>query len=158
IAALEAQGLWPTTATALTVTAIRRQRSPEERRQFALKILADIRANRGQELAESLADYFSARGITTVPLTAMLALPWNLGPNQPRRLIPEDPAMVFEVTDGQNVIGTSFTWLNQDLTAKREKEPKRQFFGPIGGGFIRFYAADLSVKKLLIAEGIESAL
>jgi putative DNA primase/helicase len=159
IAALEARGLWPIRTTASTATATRRQRSPEERGQFALKILGDTRANRGQELAEFLADYFRARGITTVPPTAMLALPWHLDLNKPRRIIPDDPAMVFEVTDGQKIIGCHATWLNSDLTDKREEEPKRQFFGPVSGGFIRLYAGELDAEgKLIIAEGVETAL
>jgi hypothetical protein len=122
-----------------------------------LKILADTRANRGQELAEFLADYLAARGITTVPPTAMLALPWHLDLNKPRRIIPDDPAMVFEVTDGEKILGCHVTWLSPDLTAKREQEPQRQSFGPVKGGYIPLYN-ELKSEKLVIAEGVETAL
>jgi putative DNA primase/helicase len=154
--------LWPITNSAPGSRVNTPRRSDDERRDFALKILADTAANRGRELAGELKDYFERRGIKRVPPTAMLALPWNLDPHQSRRLIADDPAMVFEVTDGQKILGAHVTYLKTDaegyLTAKRDAEPQRQFFGPISGGFIRLYAGEHEAKaKLLIAEGVETA-
>jgi putative DNA primase/helicase len=157
--ALRAKGLWPINAAAAAAGPVVKRRTDEERRQFALRILADTRANRGVELAEFLDKYFAGRGITSVPATAMLGVPFNTDPHLGERLVPDDPAMVFEVTDGQKIIGCHVTYLNGELTGKREEEPKRQFFGPVSGGFIVLYAGELDPKaKLIIAEGVETAL
>ena len=50
----------------------------------------------------------------------MLALPVNLDPYQRVRLIADDPAMVFQVTDGEKILGAHVTWLTPDLSDKRE--------------------------------------
>src|ERR1700730_15823278 len=71
--ALRARRLWPIPG-AVSSPAMTPQRSDEERREYALKVLADTRANRGQELAEFLGDYFARRGIEKVPPTALLGL------------------------------------------------------------------------------------
>ena len=157
--ALRCHGLWPIPGTIPRPTMPRRRRSDDERRDYALKILADTQANRGRELAEALDDYFARRGIERVPATAMLALPYNLDPQLGERLVPdEDPAMVFEITDGVKTLGCHVTWLNPGITAKRDKEPTRQSFGPVGGGFIKLYTGELEPTKLVIAEGVETAM
>jgi putative DNA primase/helicase len=159
IAALKERGLWPVPGAVPSAAPILRRRSAAERREYALKLLADTRANRGRELAGELAGYFARRGIRRVPSTAMLALPWNLNPHLGDCLVPENhPAMVFSVTDGRDTIGAHITWLTADLTAKREQEPTRQFFGPIAGGYIRLYDVAPTTTKLIIAEGVETAL
>jgi hypothetical protein len=132
------------------------RRSTEDRRAYALKIVEDTRKQRGEALApESLGPYFASRGLKTVPTNALFAVTYNLDPNGETRLIPEDFAMVFEVTDGKEVIGTHVTWLNSERTGKREQKPQRQFFGPIGGGYIPFGQSDLS-RPLLVGEGVET--
>ena len=94
-----------------------------------------------------------------MPPTAMLGLPFNMDPHLGERLVPDNPAMTFEVTDGEKVLGCHVTYLNAELTGKRDEEPKRQFFGPVSGGYIRLYAGELEPeRKLVIAEGVESAL
>ena len=118
--ALRARGLWPVTNDAPGNRVKTPRRSDDERREFALKILADTAANRGRELASELSQYFARRGIKTVPPTAMLALPVNLDPYQRVRLIADDPAMVFQVTDGEKILGAHVTWLTPDLSDKRE--------------------------------------
>jgi putative DNA primase/helicase len=159
LARLRELGLWPITHNAPSGPALTPRRSDAERREYALKILEHTRANRGVDLAEFLIDYFAGRGITAVPSTAMLAVPHNTDPHLGERLVPDDPGMVFEVTDGQKIIGAHVTWLSPDLTAKRKQEPQRQFFGPVGGGFIKLYAGELDPKgKLIVAEGIETAM
>jgi putative DNA primase/helicase len=157
--ALRARRLWPVPGT--VSPAMTPRRSYDERREYALKILADTRANRGAELEELLADYFAQRGIERVPVTAMFALPWSLDPQHRPRLIPDDPAMVFEVTDGTKTLGAHVTWLKWDkgkVTGKRNLEPQRQFFGPVGGGFVRLYDGEVKPSKLIIAEGVETAM
>jgi putative DNA primase/helicase len=128
-----------------------------------LQILRDTEANRGLELApDLLADYFRRRGIDRVPPTAMAALRWSLDPYNRPRLIPDDPAIVFPITDGKETIGAHITWLAGFVAAtKRDKElgPQRQFFGPVASGYIKLYAGELDPKsKLVIAEGVETAL
>ena len=155
--ALWAKGLLPVNGAA--AGPVLKRRTDGERREFALRILSDTRANRGVGLARELGQYFAGRGIKTVPPTAMLGLPFNMDPHLGARLVPDDPAMTFEVTDGQKVIGCHVTYLNGELTDKREQEPQRQFFGPVSGGYIRLYAGELDPEqKLVIAEGVESAL
>jgi putative DNA primase/helicase len=137
---------------------VERRRSDVERREYALRILSDVAANRGREVAEALDTYFARRGIVKVPATAMFAVPFNTDPHLGARLVPEDSAMVFEVTGGLHIVGCHVTWLNADLTDKRKQEPTRQFYGPIGGGFIKLYAGELApTAKLIIAEGVETA-
>jgi hypothetical protein len=155
--ALRARGLWPVPGT-IPRTALTPRRSADERREYALKILADTAANRGHKLAPELALYFGRRGIKSVPPTAMLALPWKMTAGGERLLVPDDPAIVAAVTNGREIVGCHVTWLNASLTDKREEEPKRQFFGPIAGGFIKLYAGELEpTAKLIIGEGSESA-
>jgi putative DNA primase/helicase len=160
IDALVARGLWPVPGAAHG-PAMSPRRSDEERRQYALRILHDTLANRGRELADKvLRNYFSRRGIVKVPPTAMFACTDNLNPYLDGCLLPDDPGMVFEVTDGAKVIGCHVTWLkwlNSSFSAKRDEEPQRQFFGPISGGYIRLYDGELEpTSKLVIAEGVES--
>jgi putative DNA primase/helicase len=160
LAALKARGLWPPPGAGCDAkVGASRHRSNEERRDFALKILADTRTNRGQEVAEFLDLYFAGRGIRSVPATAMLALPYHLNPYAPKCFVPATPAMVFEVTDGKVILGAHVTWLNSSATAKRDRHPQRQFFGPVSGGFIRLYPGELDPGlKLIIAEGVETAM
>jgi hypothetical protein len=153
--ALREKGRWPVPGTVIASRDATR-RSDEERRQYALRLLDDTRRNRGRENAHMLKDYFAHRGINTVPVTALLALP--LAYVQDALLLPDCPAMIFRVTDGQCTLGVHVTWLNADLTGKREDEPQRQFFGPIKGGYIKLYrGAHDCDRPLLIAEGIETA-
>ncbi len=155
IDALLARGLWLVGSVVARPT-MTPHRSDEERRQYALR---NTLANRGRKLAQFLNDYFKRRGIERVPLTAMLFVPWHTDPHLGGRLIPDDPAMVFEVTNGTEPIGAHVTWLSPDLRTKRDEEPQRQFFGPISGGYIKLYAGDLEpTSKLVIAEGVESAM
>jgi putative DNA primase/helicase len=133
------------------------QRSAEERRHYAVRILADTRRNRGRELAHLLADYFARRGLNTVPATALLGLPWCYM-EEGRLLVPRQPAMIFRVADGRLTLGIHVTWLNPDLTDKREEEPQRQFFGPIKGGFVKLFRGRHDpALRLVIAEGVETA-
>lgn len=159
INALRAQGRWPIPSVPFNVAFPKPTRSDAERRRFALEILRHTQANHGLELAPQLNEYFGRRGIRTVPSDAMLALPHNMDPNGVRRLLPDRPAMVFPVTDGHQVIGCHVTWLLPDLSGKCDDEPKRQFFGPISGGYIKLYAGNLPTHaKLLVAEGVETAM
>jgi putative DNA primase/helicase len=157
--ALRDKGLWSVGRTSNVVPL---RRSNDDRRKYALQILADTAANKGHDKAELLSDYFAARGIKTVPPTAMLALPWDMDPyDHPPRLIPDDPGMVFAVTDGTQIIGCHVSWLMFDagkLVSKRREEPQRQFFGPVSGGYIRLYEDDVMPDKLVIAEGVETAM
>jgi hypothetical protein len=155
---LLARGLWPV-GSVVAKPNMTRRRSDEERREFASRIICDTRANRGRELAQFLNNYFGRRGIKTVPPTAMLAAPFKINPYLDGCLLPDDPGMVFEVSDGAKPIGSHVTWLNSNLSAKRDEEPQRQFFGPISGGFVRLYDGELEpTAKLIIAEGVETAM
>jgi putative DNA primase/helicase len=158
--ALRDRGLWPIGSSTAPTTAPPR-RSNDDRRKYALQILADTAANQGHDKAELLSDYFAARGIKTVPPTAMLALPWDMDPyDHPPRLIPDDPGMIFAVTDGTQIIGCHVTWLIFEagkIVSKRRKEPQCQFFGPVSGGYIRLYEDDTVPDKFVIAEGVETA-
>jgi putative DNA primase/helicase len=152
---LREQGRWPVPGT-VTASRSMPRRSDEERRQYALRLLDDTRRNRGRENAHMLKDYFARRGIDTVPVTAMLALPWAYV--QGALFVPNCPGMIFSVTDGQCSLGIHVTWLNGDLSNKREEQPQRQFFGPIKRGYVKLYrGAHDRARPLLIAEGIETA-
>ena len=86
--------------------------------------------------------------------------PPNAAIEQPR-LVPDELAMVFEVTDGTEVLGAHVTWLSEDKKTKSDPSlgPQRQMFGPISGGFVKLFEGELNPKsKLVIAEGIETAL
>jgi hypothetical protein len=159
--ALRDRGLWPVPGTAKpSVPTVRR--SDEERRRYALEIISNTRANRGRVLVVEdrvLDEYFLNRGIKTVPATALFALPYNLDRYICARLVPDCPAMVFEIVDGHQFVGAHVTWLRWDLAGKRDQEPTRQFFGTVSGGYIKLYEGDLTpTAKLIIAEGVENAM
>ena len=154
-AALNRMGLWPVAGTDTVTRSPPVPRSAEERRQYAVRILHDVRRNRGRRLAPLLKNYFAPRGIERVPDTALLALPIRYVDSV---LVPRIPGMVFRVSDGQRTLGVHVTWLNADVNGKREENPQRQFYGPIRGGFVKLFRGDHDPKQpLLIAEGIETA-
>ncbi|MGA7453960.1 MAG: toprim domain-containing protein [Rhodoplanes sp.] len=180
IDALRARGLWPIPGSSNGTTRNPTVRSAAQRRAYALEIIRDTEALNGHNLAQVLLrdTYFAARGIKHVPPTAMLAgwgtdmwftisekgrrvyCPPNAAIEQPR-LVPDELAMVFEVTDGTEVLGAHVTWLSEDKKTKSDPSlgPQRQMFGPTRGGFIKLYAGELDpTSKLIIAEGIETAL
>ena len=160
-AKLRERRLWPVPHGESAAPAQRPQHSDEERKRYALTINNDTAKNHGYENAHLLQDYFAARGIDKVPETAMLALPFAYAEEQ--LLLPSwGAAMVFRVVDKRNKeIGNHTTWLNEDLTDKREEEPKRQFHGPIKGGHVKLFEgriADLDPQQpIVVAEGIETA-
>jgi putative DNA primase/helicase len=156
---LRDKGLWPVGRSSSKSALTRRHWSDEQKREYALRILADTRVLHGRGAAEQfLPEYFRRRGIAKVPATALLALPWGENFLTCPRLVSEDPGMVFEVTDGTQVLGCAVTWLNAEATAKREQEPQRQFWGRVGGGYIKLYPGGLEPETLIIAEGVETAL
>jgi putative DNA primase/helicase len=156
IATLRDMRLWPVPGVVTPGQAPRY--TEDERRRYALDIVRSTRRNRGAENARLLAEYFKGRGIDTVPLTAMLALPiqYASGP----LWLPREPAMVFPIHEGNTVVGAHVTWLAADVRAKRDAEPKKQFFGPVRGGYVKLHAEFFPDpdEPLVIAEGVETAL
>jgi putative DNA primase/helicase len=154
---LRAMGLWPVQGSSSAAPVTSQRRTYRERKQYARSILEAVRQNRGRELAHLLKDYFVARGLDVVPATALLALPWCYSDDV--LCLPTEPAMVFPVTNGRRNVGVHVTWLKADLSAKRDAEPQRQFFGPVKGGYIKLYEGEHDPgRPLIIAEGVETAL
>jgi putative DNA primase/helicase len=155
-AVLCSMNLWPVHSNVAAPKAAPK-RSAEERRHYALRILASTRRNYGRQQAFLLKEYFSRRGIKSVPATALLASPYKFASRECEILfLPSAPAMIFPVTDSRRTLGIHVTWLNGYLTDKREDEPQRQCFGPIRGGYIKLYRGGHS-ERLIIAEGVETA-
>jgi hypothetical protein len=129
-------GLWPVVDSDQAVGASRRRNySPDERRQYALRILDDTRRNYGREKAFMLHDYFARRGIESVPPTALFAFSYSFLGDEGLYL-PRQPAMIFAVVDRRRTLGIHVTWLNEDVDAKRDEQPQRQTYGLIEGGYI----------------------
>jgi hypothetical protein len=105
-----------------------------------------------------LTDYLGNRGIEQVP-KALLALPIGY---EDTRLRSHDPGMVLAVRDAKGKFqGIAVTWLNGDLTDKREGDDEpRQSYGLIKSNFIPLSNIDWDnpPETLLIGEGVETVL
>jgi hypothetical protein len=156
---LREMGLWDaTTHSDVAPQRAKVHRTDEERRQYARLILHSTRRNDGAERAPLLLpEYFAKRGLVTVPPTALIAMPVAYV-DDIDILIPDKPAMIFAVTDGNRIVGAHVTWLSWDLNDKADDKPPRQTYGPIAGGYIKLYRGELDLAQpLLIAEGVEKA-
>jgi hypothetical protein len=123
-------------------------RSPEERRRYALDVWNSLAASNGREIAQKLLpDYLTARGLTTVPETAMATIPFRLWPrgDGETRLRTEHCGMVLPIRDKTGELqGIQVTWLDWSqstegewlLDRKREEEPQRQSYGIVSGNFV----------------------
>ena len=159
---LRAMGAWPTDA-ALSQRKLSAQaeqdRSPEERRRYALSIWNGIKGS-GTRLAPLLQCYLNARAIEAVPETARITLPAAYL-SCDKGMASHDPGMVLPFRNKQGQLqAIHVIWLNADLTGKRDAEPPRQSYGLVKGNFIELCKTprDKPLPKLLIAEGAETAL
>ena len=95
--------------------------------------------------------YLNARGIRTIPESAML-----LPANETRRLLGKNyPAMVFPIINGNGLAGAQVTLLSRDET-KRLKGWKRTY-GSLKGGYVPLGEINAD-KPLIVGEGIEFSL
>jgi putative DNA primase/helicase len=165
INALRWEGLWPGShalADDEAAPAAEEKRSPEERRAFALKVWRGLRGS--EDMAQELVGpYMRSRGLT-VPATARMILPigacLEVGENNNKVRTDDNAGMVLPIHDkGGKFQGLQITYLNDDLTAKRENEPRRQTYGLLRGNFIHL-GVDYStaVEVLLVGEGAETVL
>ena len=115
-----------------------------------LKLWADSAPAEGT-LAEK---YLRSRGIST-PVPPTLRFSNLLKHNPSGRSI---PAMVAAVTvwPSRDVVAVHRTYLKPDGSGKADVEPQKMMLGPVRGGAVRL--APLAGGKLIIAEGIETAL
>jgi putative DNA primase/helicase len=157
IAALRAKGLWPVPGSVPkgsngpAVT----HRSAEDRRQYAIRIYRSVQAQRWPK--DLLKPYFASRKLEGLPNSAWVSMPVPRG-GEERQYISEDPGIVFGVWNrDKKFLGIHVTWLNKEMTGKREPQPQRQSYGPIGGGFVKLGTIDPD-KPLIVAEGIETAI
>jgi Toprim domain len=135
-------------------------RSPEERRRYAVRIWNDLRRS-SPRFVGLLEYYLTPRGIKQVPKTARIAMP--IAFLRDEELGAYNFAMVLPVRNKKGRLqGIHVIWLNADLTAKREDEPQRQSYGSIKGNFVELVKWDWDkikrLDKLLIGEGAETTL
>jgi hypothetical protein len=137
VAYLRAHGAWPSSSELEGVEAspaADQSRSPDERIAYARKIHDSLKRHSGREMAHLLRDYMHTRGLHKEPATALITLPPALlrGHETDRGEIigSHDPGMVLTIRNRQGFFqGIHVTWLNANLTDKREQEPQRQTYG-----------------------------
>lgn len=158
-----AMGVWPTNvALSPRKLATQEDRSPEERRRYALNVWKGIKGSGGR-LAPLLEHYLNARAIEAVPATARITLPPSLLACDEREdgVASHDPGMVLPIRNKHGVFqAIHVVWLKADLKGKRDAEPQKQSFGLVKGNFIELckISYDKPLPKLIIAEGAETAL
>jgi hypothetical protein len=165
---LRNKGVWPGSSHLEgyeASAAAEEARKPDERRQRALKIWNQLnRANGGREMSDLLLPYLTARGLKTVPNTAVLALPFQCRPvdSDPNNYLhTQNPGMILPIRDKTgNLQGIQATWLDYTLTTKREEEPRRQTYGNLKGNFLELVELDYNnlPEKFIIGEGAETGL
>jgi hypothetical protein len=114
-------------------------------------------------MRDFLLDYLQPRGLTRVPPESMISL-WRDWVCAHRGgagggAASHDPAMVLAYRDKQGKFqGVHATYLNNNLTGKREREPQRQSYGLVKGNFIELEKIDYQkpLPKLIVGEGVET--
>jgi Toprim domain/Winged helix-turn-helix DNA-binding len=163
IAHLRANGVWPTTNGRARERSSEQPRSPEDRRRYALELWEGL-SESGRSFAPVLNGYLNARGIKEVPTTARVTLPpdYLTSPEDDERVLAShDPGLVLPVVNKEGELqGIHVTWLNADMTAKRDAEPQRQSYGSIKGNFVQLteISWDNPPDTLLVGEGAETTL
>ena len=101
---------------------------------------------------ELVARYFTGRGISNVPPTAM-----QLPSQESRKHFDISyPAMVFPIIGPQGMRAAHVTMLSSDGSTKLNIDRPRKTYGHVSGGYIQIGELDPD-KPLIIAEGIETA-
>jgi len=157
---LRAKGVWSGLSPQQLAAGEKKAKTPEERRNYALKVWRGVKRNEGEKFAHLLKHYLRPRGIKEVPTTALCSLPYAYGQGS-GVIISDYPAMVLPMRNSQGKFqGLQATWLNRDMTAKREPEPQRQTYGLLKGNHVQLCELDYDrpTPLLLIGEGSETAL
>jgi hypothetical protein len=141
IDALRSRGLWPSRPTGKVERyQPKRTTADEPDETERIKEASEIWATAEALDIEPIA-YFKWRGIETVPDNAMY-----LPRKEVRRLLGKGyPAVIFPVTKGDRFRGIGATFLTADDTKNlkgRNGKSKRQFRGPVRGGYIKLGECD----------------
>jgi Toprim domain len=154
--------VWPTStrlAPNQISQAAENHRSDAERKQYALGIWNTLYRSNGRRFAPMvLQEYLNKRGIDNVPTPAMATLPIAYSDSE---VLTHDPGMVLPIRNHQGTFqGIHVTWLNANMTAKRDQEPQRQCYGLLRDNFVVLTKIDYAnpPETLLIGEGVETVL
>ena len=163
---LQQLAIWPTSSklvARLASGAAEQKRTEKERLKFALDCWNQLNRSKPRRFTALLGDYLRRRGIKRVPSTAVVALPieYQGVEYQVGEIGSHDPAMVLPIRNAEGKFkGVQATWLNADMTDKRDAEPPRQSYGLVKHNFIQLTEMDWEkpLDTLLIAEGAETGL
>jgi hypothetical protein len=168
IAYLKRKGVWPSSSKLsgdLASVAAEEKRTPEERLNYAGDIWDHLthQEEKCKVARLLLQDYFRNRKLK-VPSLALVSMPYSLLPED-NPIVSETPAVVLPVVDRHGEFqGIHVTKLSPDLQTKLVPDdpdyPVRQTYGLLKGNFVELQELDYTkpLKKLLIGEGVETAL
>ncbi|MDD1536090.1 MULTISPECIES: AAA family ATPase [unclassified Bradyrhizobium] len=68
------------------------------------------------------------------------------------------PAMVFEISVGEEVTGAHVTWLSSKGRSKLDVDDPKRTYGRVRGGIVRLHENYSRREPIVVAEGVETAL